>query len=593
MKKIIILILYLAVLQVFSQTDHNVYFEDTDYELHVYKIKGRRPGNTMMILGGIQGNEPGGYLSADQYVELTLAKGNLIVVPRANFISIITDKRGVNGDMNRKFADEGDTYEYKIVGIIKELMKEANVFLNLHDGSGFYRPEYISPSKNPLKYGQSIIADAESYYHEKFQNQILLKEIAEKIISRVNLYIENEEHLFRFNNHNTFSKSSLHKEQRKSATFYALGTYGIPAFGVETSKSIPLETKIRCQTLIINEFMKYYEILPEVPGLYLKPPELKFIMVSINDGNPIFVLDNSHIHINKGDVIEITHVDANYNRGLAVDVLKYGSFNDFRKKIRVFTDTRIIVKKDKFIAGNIEVRVGKSSVTANNINPGNNRGFLGVNYLLVEINNKKSFFSIGEEINLTKGDVIKIIDTVPSMNGYPDLRLNFYGYQPGSSNTNVAHDIGYKIDTETDLMPRFSVNSKGEEFKVRVEERDGGKVLESFSINIKEPVLEFVVIKLNDKSYHMENKEEISLSPDQTAEITKIQTNISKQKGISVNLISFDNKKIELKNIDLSGFAVKRFLLDKEVDRYEVRISKGRRIFGNVFIKIDGDMAKK
>ena len=151
MKKIIFLVLIVFMLQAFSQMNHNVYFEDTDYELHVYKIKGRKPGNTMMILGGIQGNEPGGYLSADHYVELTLAKGNLIVVPRANFISIITDKRGVNGDMNRKFADEGDTYEYKIVGIIKELMKEADVFLNLHDGSGFYRPKYISPSKNPLK----------------------------------------------------------------------------------------------------------------------------------------------------------------------------------------------------------------------------------------------------------------------------------------------------------------------------------------------------------------------------------------------------------------------------------------------------------
>ena len=42
-----------------------------------------------MLIGGIQGNEPGGFLSADLYADMSLEKGNLIVVPRANFNSII------------------------------------------------------------------------------------------------------------------------------------------------------------------------------------------------------------------------------------------------------------------------------------------------------------------------------------------------------------------------------------------------------------------------------------------------------------------------------------------------------------------------
>ena len=69
-----------------AQTIHDVYFKNTDYELNVYKIYGAEKGKTMMIIGGIQGDEPGGYIAADLYADMALKKGNLIVVPRANFL---------------------------------------------------------------------------------------------------------------------------------------------------------------------------------------------------------------------------------------------------------------------------------------------------------------------------------------------------------------------------------------------------------------------------------------------------------------------------------------------------------------------------
>jgi hypothetical protein len=50
--------------------------------LNIYKIKGKKPGKTLMLIGGIQSNEPGGFLSADLYADMRLEKGNLIVAPR-------------------------------------------------------------------------------------------------------------------------------------------------------------------------------------------------------------------------------------------------------------------------------------------------------------------------------------------------------------------------------------------------------------------------------------------------------------------------------------------------------------------------------
>ena len=108
------------------QSLHDVYLANTEHELHVYRIFGKEPGKTIMIIGGIQGDEPGGYLTADLYADISLKKGDLIVVPRANFYSILLNQRdGMTGDMNRKFSETSDAaknMEQEIVTILKKLI---------------------------------------------------------------------------------------------------------------------------------------------------------------------------------------------------------------------------------------------------------------------------------------------------------------------------------------------------------------------------------------------------------------------------------------------------------------------------------------
>ena len=119
-----------------SKRTHEIFFKGTDYELHVYRQYGHEPGKTLLLIGGIQGDEPGGFLSADLYADMALAKGNLIVVPRANFYSIVLNQRQVNEDMNRKFGPATKSnYEAKIVDILKQLTSESDCLLNLHDWS--------------------------------------------------------------------------------------------------------------------------------------------------------------------------------------------------------------------------------------------------------------------------------------------------------------------------------------------------------------------------------------------------------------------------------------------------------------------------
>ncbi len=97
-------------------TTKEVFFKGTNHELEVYRIYGRQDGPTLLLVGGIQGDEPGGFLSADSYTDIKLEKGNMIVVPRMNFYSIMLYSREIKGvDMNRLFDKVPNDWQGDIV----------------------------------------------------------------------------------------------------------------------------------------------------------------------------------------------------------------------------------------------------------------------------------------------------------------------------------------------------------------------------------------------------------------------------------------------------------------------------------------------
>jgi predicted deacylase len=149
MKYKINIILYFVTCLVFSgvsnslavQKTHTVFFGGEENEPNVYRINGAKPGKTLLIVGGIQWGELGGFLAADFYADFSLEQGSLIVVPRANSPSILKKEGKINLDMNRKFLDDDiPNYEAKLVGVLKKLICESDYFFNLHEGSDIYSP---------------------------------------------------------------------------------------------------------------------------------------------------------------------------------------------------------------------------------------------------------------------------------------------------------------------------------------------------------------------------------------------------------------------------------------------------------------------
>lgn len=467
-----------------AKRENLVYFPHTPYELNVYKIFGKKAGKTLMLIGGIQGNEPGGFLSADLYADMSVAKGNLIVVPRANFYSIMLNQRGAHGDMNRKFATNSEerSMDDKIVSILKRLIAESDYLLNLHDGSGYYHPQHISKWRNPRMFGQSIIADCEVYQVPGHDRVLRLGDMARAVIEEINREITNELHTFRFNNTRTEEGNSIHREQLKSATYYALTEHHIPAFGIETSKFLPsLDLKVRYHNVAINAFMRLFGIAPEQPGLFLDPPEFKYLVVSINGQIPIVIEKRRTLSIMAGDTINIAHVEANYERGLSADILGYGSLNDFRKDFSIYENTRVIIRKDNDVFAQIPIGVSRHKTATPRPLEKKDR----VSHFVIEVNKERRLHSNGETLEVIRGDHIMIVSVLPeSLEGQDGLVVNFKGFV-GDWKNNTGEDRGYVIDTGKDLLARYSLHGKRKMYRV-VASR-GKKVVGEMLVRIIEP----------------------------------------------------------------------------------------------------------
>jgi len=232
-------------------------FAESRLDFTLYKLESGQKGNTLLVIGGIQGDEPGGFNAASLLVtNYRIKKGNVWVVPNMNFHSIINRKRGVYGDMNRKFAFiKSNDPDYHSIKKIKKIIthEKVDLVINLHDGSGFYRPNYIDHLRNPRRWGQSVIIDQEDINTKQFGN---LGAISRYVVKQVNRYLYDDEHAYHVKNTRTRMGN---KEMAKTLTYFAINN-GKPAFGSEGSKTFPTYKRAYYLLRVLEAYMDYMGI---------------------------------------------------------------------------------------------------------------------------------------------------------------------------------------------------------------------------------------------------------------------------------------------------------------------------------------------
>jgi hypothetical protein len=415
-------------------------YSDLDFTLH--KLDSGRPGATLLVVGGIQGDEPGGFNAASLLVtNYKIRKGSVWVVPNLNFISIIKRTRGVHGDLNRKFASikhtdpELDTIE-KIKAII--LNDQVDVILNLHDGSGFYRPHYIDRMHNPRRWGQSIIIDQERIETERFGN---LCDVASQVAANVNNNLYSQEHTYHVKNTRT---SMGDKEMSKTLTYFAIRNLK-PAFGVEVSKSFMTPKRVYYHLQVIESYMDLFGIEYE----------------------RAFKLSERSIR----KAIKSDRKLAFYDRRIFLDVAdarKLLRYMPFKKGSEItFTGSNplmAIVGSGK----NYRVYHGNARLTRihsqyfeydSSIN--------SINMLVDKVEKKVNF---GEMVDVDNSFLV-----VPK-EGY---RVNVIGFKK----TGVRNESGIPIG-KNDIQKRFSVDKKGRSYRVEVysKKKFSGMVLVNFGL---------------------------------------------------------------------------------------------------------------
>ncbi len=385
-----------------------------------------------LVIGGIQGDEPGGFSAAALLAtRYTVSRGALWVVPNLNFPSIVRNTRGLHGDMNRKFArlDVNDP-EYAVVSRIQELIRHPQValVLNLHDGSGFFRPQHEDALRNPKRWGQCVIIDQSAIpEHLPHSN---LEDLARHACEEVNTRLLLPAHRYHIKNTRTGEGD---REMEKTLSWYAV-RHNKAAFGLEVSKEFPVERRVYYHLLAVEsflrragvEFSRDFELSPSGVLAALQSD----LRVGFADNRVVLPLDDARPRINYLP-------------------LPRGGLKATASK------PLLAVLHEK---GELAVHYGNRPLTR--IVPIWFDADNGISGVKVKVD--------GDERNVPFGQVLSVRDSflvLPT----PSYRVNAIGAEPAGAKGGTAAPDESGLDIRpADFTPRFSLDTRGTLYRVEV-----------------------------------------------------------------------------------------------------------------------------
>ena len=116
----------------------------TIYETELHVINSGKPGPVVMIVGGIHGSETAGYRAANLAKDYSPKSGTLLVLPEANKLAIVANRRSApgEGDLNRAFPTSASGNPSHILSrAIYDVVKEYKVewLMDMHEGFDYYK----------------------------------------------------------------------------------------------------------------------------------------------------------------------------------------------------------------------------------------------------------------------------------------------------------------------------------------------------------------------------------------------------------------------------------------------------------------------
>lgn len=148
-----------------AERDYGVLLPNTRWATPVYTIAGPERGPTVLVTGGIHGDEPAGAEAAEAIRSWEILRGTLVVVPRCNVPALALGQRRMPGiepdqsDLNRCFPRTGDgpgdetsaplgALATALWALVRRV--EPDWILDLHEGFDFNQ-------ENPKSVGSTVL----------------------------------------------------------------------------------------------------------------------------------------------------------------------------------------------------------------------------------------------------------------------------------------------------------------------------------------------------------------------------------------------------------------------------------------------------
>ncbi len=250
--------LWLLVFLLFSGTafadagsTHDLLAKGTEWETPAYTYDSGKEGPTVVIIGGMHGNEPAGAAAAAQIRHWPVLTGKLIVIPRANQKALSARQRRIpdfptaSSDLNRNFPKTGEPNEARTVlakaiwAFVTEL--KPDWVIDLHEGFAINR-------QNSKSVGSSILCNPDKSTRMHFEHAIAV----------VNASINDPAKLFILKDENLTVNGSLVR-----ASMQRLGAVG--AIFETTYEGQPLPVRIRQHRLMVHRVLKNLGMIENGP----------------------------------------------------------------------------------------------------------------------------------------------------------------------------------------------------------------------------------------------------------------------------------------------------------------------------------------
>ncbi|WP_227354328.1 succinylglutamate desuccinylase/aspartoacylase family protein [Haladaptatus salinisoli] len=217
--------------------------EGTDEETTVYVTEAVADGPTLMVTGGVHGDEKSGYLSAGLIKDWDIDAGRLVVVPEACKPAIEAGTREFSdGDLNRHFPDGAEEESRLAAAIWDVVVREDVDFLwDLHSSYGIYE-------SGDGGVGQALFAtDAgDAGVHSKAIRDYLNAEVLDDSLDDVY----------------DFREHTHHDDGSRDMLKHKVGaTLGTPAIIFEATEKLSLDRRVKHTTAAVERFMHRFGLL--------------------------------------------------------------------------------------------------------------------------------------------------------------------------------------------------------------------------------------------------------------------------------------------------------------------------------------------